>query len=896
MVVLGCTETTIKSSTPENKQQVEKSKDYVAAKPEAMQRWRDMRFGLFIHWGPVSLKGTEIGWSRGREIPIEEYDNLYKQFNPEKFDAKEWVGIAKDAGMKYLVITSKHHDGFCLWDSEYTDYDIMSTPFRRDVLKELSEECRRQGIVFNTYYSIIDWYQADYLPRGQSDKRPTEGADFERYVTYMKNQLREIVTGYGPLGVMWFDGEWENHWSPERGWDLYRYVHSLQPGILVNNRVGKGRKGMQGTNKTDRQYAGDFSTPEQEIGQFNNDVPWETNMTICRQWAWKPNDKMKSLKECIHTLVRVTGGDGNFLFNVGPMPDGRIEPRQVERLREMGQWLRKYGRSIYGTRGGPFKPGPWGASTHKGNRIYTHVLDWRNESLSLPPIDKKVVRSSLMTGGKATVKQTQNGITITVPKQYRKNIDTIVMLELDGTVSEIAPVSVTSPWSAVQKKARTVKTAKSPVTENKQQRDKRMKWWREARFGMFIHWGLYAVPAGEWKGKRIPGIGEWIMERAKISIPKYEPLTEQFDPVKFDADEWVRIAKNAGMKYIVITSKHHDGFCLWDSKVTDYDIVDATPFKRDVLKELSKACRKKRVRLCFYHSIMDWHHPYAQGPFYPNYNDGNRSNPNFARYVENYMKPQLKELITNYGPVGVLWFDGEWIRDWTEPQGKDLYNYVRSLQPEIIINNRVGKGRGKTHKERMQGITKGKEYAGDFGTPEQQIPPKGLPGVDWESCMTMNDTWGYKSYDHNWKSTEDLLRKLVDIASKGGNFLLNVGPAAEGLIPGPSVERLKAIGKWMKINGESIYGTTASPLGKVPWGRCTAKPGKLYLHVFDWPKDGKLKLAGFKNKVKRAYLLADKKHAKLPLIWEDEGNLIITVPSKAPDPINTVVVLRIKGK
>ena len=427
--------------------------------------------------------------------------------------------------------------------------------------------------------------------------------------------------------------------------------------------------------------------------------------------------------------------------------------------------------------------------------------------------------------------------------------------------------------------------------KNTLSKDERMGWWNQARFGMFIHWGLYAVPAGEWKGEKVSGIGEWIMERGQIPVSEYELLAGQFNPVKFDAEQWVQIAKNAGMKYIVITSKHHDGFCLWDTKYTDYDVVDATPFKRDILGELAQECRKQGIRICFYHSIMDWHHPDAQAPFYPKYNDTSKSNPNFDRYVEYYLKGQLKELVQNYGPLGILWFDGEWVRDWTREMGWDMFDYCLSLQPDIIVNNRVGNGR-----QGMQGLSKSREFAGDYGTPEQEIPATGLPGVDWETCMTMNDTWGYKSYDNNWKSREELLHKLVDIASKGGNFLLNVGPTAEGLIPGPSVERLAAIGEWMKLNAESIYGTTASPLGEVPWGRCTAKPGKLYLHVFDWPANGKLEVSGLKYKVKKAYLLADSKRAKLLVTRESKEKVVITVPSKAADPVNTVIVLQINNK
>ncbi|MFH1999395.1 MAG: alpha-L-fucosidase, partial [Planctomycetota bacterium] len=326
--------------------------------------------------------------------------------------------------------------------------------------------------------------------------------------------------------------------------------------------------------------------------------------------------------------------------------------------------------------------------------------------------------------------------------------------------------------------------------------DPRLDWWREARFGMFIHWGLYAIPAGEWNGET--NHAEWIRTTARIPIEEYDQFVDQFNPVQFDADEWVRIAREAGMKYIVITSKHHDGFCLFDSKYTDYDVM-STPFKRDIMKELADACHRQGMPICWYHSIMDWHHP----DYLPRREWETRSaeGADFDRYVT-YMKNQLGELVGRYGKIGVLWFDGEWEGTWEHEHGAALYDYVRGLQPDIIINNRVDKGR-----EGMEGMNKSGKYRGDFGTPEQQIPATGLPGVDWETCMTLNGHWGYNKNDHDWKSAKDLIRKLADIASKGGNFLLNVGPTAEGLIPQPSVEPLQAMGAWMKQNGEAIYGT-----------------------------------------------------------------------------------------
>lgn len=427
-----------------------------------------------------------------------------------------------------------------------------------------------------------------------------------------------------------------------------------------------------------------------------------------------------------------------------------------------------------------------------------------------------------------------------------------------------------------------------PAAESAAEHDQRMAWFREARFGLFIHWGVYSVPAGEWNGNT--DYGEWFLEETKMPVSQYEKFAGQFNPVKFDAKVWVRLAKNAGMKYIVITSKHHDGFGMFRSDLTDW-CIKSTPFQRDPLKELAEACRAAGLKMCFYHSIMDWHHP-DWGKRRP-WNDRATGTPDMDRYTA-YMKGQLKELLTRYGPIGILWFDGEWEEPWTHERGVDLYNYVRGLQPQIIVNNRVGKARAG-----MSGMDQGQERIGDYGTPEQEIPATGFgPGVDWESCMTMNNHWGYNRHDQNWKTSTTLVRNLIDCASKGGNYLLNIGPTAEGVFPDTSIERLAEIGHWMQANGEAIYGTTASPFKRLPWGRCTTKltPGgaTLYLHVFAWPGEGKLLVPGLKNKAQKAWLLADPKKKSLATRRTSEG-LAIAVPATAPDAISSTIVLKVKG-
>ena len=407
--------------------------------------------------------------------------------------------------------------------------------------------------------------------------------------------------------------------------------------------------------------------------------------------------------------------------------------------------------------------------------------------------------------------------------------------------------------------------------------DERMKWWREARFGMFIHWGLYAQAAGEWNGERIPWIGEWIMARAQIPVEEYEKLAGDFNPAKFNAEEWVRLVKQAGMKYIIITAKHHDGFAMFHSSASKYNIVDATPFSRDPLKELADACKRNGIHLGFYYSqAQDWHEPggtYRNGTHW----DPEMETAAFENYVKGKAIPQLKEILENYGDLDILWWDTPYgMTEEIAKEFKDLTDHY----PRMLTNNRLYE-----------------PWPGDFSTPEGHVPPTGLD-YDWEVCMPMNNTWGYKHYDNHWKTPRILIRMLVDIASKGGNLLLNVGPTEEGLIPEPSADRLKAIGKWLDKYGESIYGTIASPFHRLPWGRCTRRITKngttFYLHIFNWPENRVLRVPGLTAEVRSAYLLSDKR-SKLTCQFL-EGDLLIDIPGEAPDPICSVIAVETRGK
>jgi len=413
--------------------------------------------------------------------------------------------------------------------------------------------------------------------------------------------------------------------------------------------------------------------------------------------------------------------------------------------------------------------------------------------------------------------------------------------------------------------------------ETSDQYDARMAWWRYARFGMFIHWGVYAVPAGMHEGEKIPGYGEWIMRKGRIPIKEYRKYAELFNPVGYDPQAWAELARKAGMRYMIITAKHHDGFGLFPSEVTDWDVVDATPYGKDLIGPLARAAREEGLKFGLYYSqAQDWVHPGGST------GRGADSKPwdethagDMDDYIDEIAVPQIREILTRYQP-DVLWWDTP--AQMNRERANKLIPLLR-LRPGIIHNNRLGGG-----------------YQGDTETPEQTIPDEGYEDRDWEVCMTMNDTWGYQSFDHNWKSTDDLIRKLCDIVSKGGNFLLNVGPTSEGFIPEPSVERLLEIGAWMDVNGESIYGTTTGPLTDLGWGVSTRKSqaeGDLvYLQVFDWPENGTLRVKGLANLPSSAQLLATDEIVNVSAYSEDtENGLSMHVPVKAPDKYVSVIKL-----
>lgn len=400
------------------------------AQPGAVQWWQEARFGMFIHFGVASLKGVELGWGRGTRlkpdttkpgpVPDAIYDNLYKEFTIEKFDAAKWVDLARRTGMKYIVVITKHHDGFHMWDTAFSDYKITKSPFGRDYLKEIVDAAHAAKMPIGVYFSQRDWYHPDYDPRGVYP-----GRDHKKYIEYQVNAVRELLTKYGKIDILWFDAAWWGGMFKETDWDserLYRVARECQPNILINNRAS---------------IPGDFDTPEQHVGGFQTKRPWESCVTLTYSWGYKPDSPAKSPKQVIDLLIQCATGDGNLMLNVGPMPTGEVAPKEIEVLSIVGDWMGKYGESVYQTRGGPLRNASWGGTTYRGDTVYVHVLKWTGETLRLRPIDEKILSARALTGGEVRFAQSADGISLTLPSADQNPLNTVIALKLDRPVSKI---------------------------------------------------------------------------------------------------------------------------------------------------------------------------------------------------------------------------------------------------------------------------------------------------------------------------------------------------------------------------------------------------------------------------------------------------------------------------
>lgn len=833
--------------------------------PSARQlEWQKLDYYAFIHFGPNTFSGVE--WGKGTEDP--------KIFNPSALDARQWVKTFKDAGMTQVVITAKHHDGFCLWPSKFSNHTVKQSAWKNgkgDVLREVRNACDEFGLKMGVYLSPWD------------RNHPAYGTP--EYNQVFANTLKEVLTTYGPIYEVWFDGangEGPNGKKQVYDWPLFiSTVRKYAPKAVIFSDAGPdirwvgNEQGFAPETSWSKVRDGYFAvgTPlYKELGEGHRDGdiwrPSESDVSIRPGWFYHADqdDDVKSPEVLLDLWERSVGHNSAFLLNVPPDRRGLIHENDVKSL--LG--FRKLRDQIYG------RDLLKSAADRKTSKT---MISARLDEPKV--IDRVSIREDIKSGqrvakftltlglGDKTV-HTQDATTIGNRRILRTppvkaDWVQIDVLESDGDPKLTNLQAFATPSAELDMK----------LPELAADKEKRIAWWREARFGMFIHWGLYAIPAGEWKGKVYGGASEWLMHTAQVPAADWAPLQQQFNPVNYDPEKWVKIAKDAGMKYIVITSKHHEGFALWDSKLTTWD-VGGTPYRKDLLKPLAEACRKAGIKLGFYHSIMDWTHP-DYGLRRP-WDLRPQTPTNMDRYTE-FMKGQLKELLTEYGDVAVLWFDGEWEpQAWTHERGKDLYAYVRSLQPNILINNRVD-----VFRSGMGGFNSNDRAVGDFGTPEQEIPAAGMPGVDWESCMTFNDSWGYHKTDQNWKSATTIVRNLIDCASKGGNYLLNVGPTALGEIPQASVDRLSTVGAWLRTYGESIYGSQAGPFPKpLPWGKVTMRKGVLYCHVFDLNAT-QIELVGFKGKIKRAADLATDMGAGSLMMGYGKDGPILPVPQTERD-------------
>ncbi len=867
-----------------------------------VKQLQDLRFGMFICWSFSTFSGKE--WTPG-------VTNI-ADFRATECDTDQWAETAKKAGMGYILFLTKHHDGFCLWDTKTTERKVTKAALGRDVLADLRKSCDKFGIKLALYFSEGEFKDnALYHPGG--------------YTPEMKKaQLKELLTQYGPVEYIWFD-----HAQTDGGLshaETFAWCKQFQPDCFIgfnhgdqadaDIRLGEmGRPGPLADHSAAGPHMKNPAGQNYRLAEFTYPILPKHKGGAMWFYSLPMHDELCMSAEKIYADYLGAKKFGNiFSLDVGPDYHGRIRNIDVKTLEKVGEMIRTDAPLLSDAGILPAK-----SATHCGleGRVTASSI-WNDNYDAAKAVDgdedsrwgaKAESRSGWIEVdlgketevGRAVVMEIQFPRTEKFAIEY-KDGETWKPLVSGTTIAgrrayDFAPVKAryfrlnileaneVPTIEEFQLYAPGAKLPPSMVEDEKKQA--RLKWFDEAKYGFFINWGLYSIPAGEWKGQKIGGIGEWIMHNAKIPVKEYEQLAKQFNPVKFNADEWAQLAVDAGMKYVVFDCKHHDGFALFHSAVTDYNCFDATPWHRDPFKELQKACAKRGLKFCFYYSqATDWHEPNGANN---TWDFAANDKKDFDQYLRDKSLPQLRELLTNYGPIGLIWFDVPTLM--TPERSKRVADFVRSIQPDVLINSRLGPGGYQDYSSR-----------GD-----NEIPHAVTPGA-WETAATINDTWGFKKDDQNWKKPEDICFKLVDIVSKGGNYLLNVGPDGEGSIPQPSQEILRKVGAWLKINGDAIYGAGRTPFGdelgsyvegqkdkrgrpafqaKTGW-RCTTKPGKLFITFFKWP-DGKFELDGVRSKVTKACLLAT---PNKPVSFTQNGDkVVVQLPAERPDELATVLCL-----
>jgi alpha-L-fucosidase len=1026
---------------PEDREAVRKAFDgwWTKSQNNAQQRmewYNEARFGCFIHWGVYSVPGgiwkdrKTGGYTehlmRSVQIPLSEYrEELVKPFNPSDFDADEWVRHAIDAGMKYFIVTAKHHDGFAMYFSDAWPYDMRQTAFNRDPMAELREAARRRGLKFGFYYShAFDWEHPDApgndwdFPGHPGGDKLTGGRDWwlampaylvnaDRYVTEKAiPQIRELIRNYDP-DILWFDTP---HKLPLY-WNI-RILEAIREADPENRIVINGRLARFG-----KQNFGDYlNTGDRAAHFYPVEGPWESIPTTNESYGYSRIDTVrKPAAHFIRLLATATSRGGNILMNAGPMGNGKWDQSDVDLFKSVGDWLKIYGEAIYGNVPTGLPVQNWGVTTRRGDILYLHVYDWPEDGqLIVGGLTSGISEARILSGETVeSLRISEKDVMLKLPARAPDTANTVIAV-IPGTRRESDPVRLLEPekenilwafdaelnskafgygdgkpnrnyvhnWTSDSQRLewklrlnapagyeiylryntasagdsgtvvltvdghpfeiiytpfterrgtrtlyagtvrlnpgerritlngreyrgdeymRPVAVRLVPVREEEpEQYDRKMAWWREAKFGMFIHWGPYALYGGVYNGfNQRRGGAEWIMNRCKIPVAEYRARASAFNPVKFDADATVRMAKDAGMKYIIFTTKHHDGFAMFKSEASEFNIVDYTPYKKDIVAALAEACRRHGMKLGFYYSqSQDWCNaggatarklmregwPNPDSVRIDRYTEANggawdclQSDASFEDYFYRVSLPQIRELLTRYGDVALIWWDTPMSISAT--LAAELKNELKKY-PGIITNDRL----------------KRPDFPGDYKTPEGRVPKaEDIEGVDWETCMNIGSSWGYKSREKEWKSPETLLRNLITIAARGGNYLLNTGPDPEGAVPPEAVSRLHEMGRWMKIYGEAIYGTQRSLLTP-PWGECTRKDGKehttLYLCIFDWPAGGKLPL-DFPCKVKRAVMMHDGTNLT---VKKTAKGILLDIPLQAPDRIASVIRLDLNEK